>query len=98
MNEREFQSGTQATARRLADSAQDVASRAGDYMQKGMSRASDAAQDLADEARNRVVRLTGRPLDSWTSDVRSLVRDHPLQALAITIGIGYILGKLMQRD
>ncbi|HEY3066809.1 MAG TPA: hypothetical protein VGL09_13520 [Methylomirabilota bacterium] len=98
MNERDLQSRGESTARRLADSAQDAASRAGDYMQKGMRQASDAAQDLAEEARNRVVRLTGRPLESWTGDVRRLVSDHPLQALAITIGIGYILGKLMQRD
>ena len=98
MNERDLQSRGEGTARRLADSAQDVASRAGDYMQKGMRQASDTAQDIADEARNRVVRLTGRPLESWTSDVRRLVSDHPLQALAITIGLGYVLGKLMQRD
>ena len=48
--------------------------------------------DLLDRAHN----LT-READSWVRGVRELVRTHPLQAVAGTIGIGFILGKLIRR-
>ncbi|MGH7279727.1 MAG: DUF883 family protein [Candidatus Rokuibacteriota bacterium] len=109
MNERDMRSTAEGTARRVADSAQDAASRAGTYVQSQAGRASERAQefadraseraqDLAENARGQVVRLTGKPIESWTADLRRFVSDHPLQAFAITVGVGYLLGKLMQRD
>jgi ElaB/YqjD/DUF883 family membrane-anchored ribosome-binding protein len=67
---------------------------------------SDTAQRhtrrLAGEAQDRigqqVERLTGRPMDSWMHDARQYVQEHPLQAVAMTIGLGFVLGKLMSRD
>ena len=41
--------------------------------------------------------LTGRSLGQWTTQIRDFVRTHPLQALAVTIGLGYVLGKLARR-
>lgn len=46
----------------------------------------------------QVERLTGRPLEAWGRDSRPHVRSHPLQAVAITIGPGFLLGKLLARD
>ena len=69
---------------------QDVADRAGSYVQQQLSEMSDRAQHLARE-------YTGRPFDEWVGDIREFVRTHPFQALAATIGIGYILGKLARR-
>ena len=43
-------------------------------------------------------RLTGRSMDSWTRDARHYVREHPLQAIALTIGLGFVLGKILGRD
>jgi ElaB/YqjD/DUF883 family membrane-anchored ribosome-binding protein len=86
------------TARRMMDSAQDVAERAGAYMQAHMSRMSDRAQDVAEGANARVTELTGRPIESWTADMRRYVRDHPLGAVAMAIGLGYVVGKLLTRD
>ena len=54
--------------------------------------AERAIADLVDRAHD----LT-READGWVGDVRELVRTHPLQALAATIGIGFILGKLFRR-
>lgn len=84
-------------ARRLMDRAQAAASRAGDYVQASVSRVAERAQELARDASDRMTRMTGRPLPAWTAEARDLVRQHPLRALAITMGVGYLLGKLMKR-
>jgi ElaB/YqjD/DUF883 family membrane-anchored ribosome-binding protein len=66
---------------------QETANQAGAYV-------SERARAAGDE----VERLTGRSLDSWTRDARHYVQTHPLQAIAITIGLGFVLGKLLARD
>jgi ElaB/YqjD/DUF883 family membrane-anchored ribosome-binding protein len=87
--------------RRLVESARDLAERAGTYAQGSVSRLSDRAQDvagdLAEDARVRLERFTGRNLDAWTSDVRRFVQDRPLQAVLITVAVGYVLGKMLKR-
>jgi ElaB/YqjD/DUF883 family membrane-anchored ribosome-binding protein len=85
-------------ARRVADAAEDTAARAGTYLQGRLEDVTGRAADVMRDANDHVERLTGRSLDDWSADLRSYVRTHPLQAVAITIGVGYILGKLMQRD
>jgi ElaB/YqjD/DUF883 family membrane-anchored ribosome-binding protein len=67
--------------------AQEMAERAGSYVQ-------ERARDAGDQ----VQRLTGRPIDAWTRDAREYVREHPLQAIALTIGLGFLLGKMLGRD
>jgi ElaB/YqjD/DUF883 family membrane-anchored ribosome-binding protein len=67
--------------------AQAMADRAGTYVQERARRIGD-----------QVERLTGRSLDSWTHDARHYVREHPLQAIALTIGLGFVLGKILGRD
>jgi ElaB/YqjD/DUF883 family membrane-anchored ribosome-binding protein len=88
---------TNAQTRRAVLAAQDVAERAGSYVQDRAARLSDLAQDVACQANDRLKEYTGRPLEAWVADTRDFVRTHPLQALAATIGIGYILGKVMRR-
>jgi ElaB/YqjD/DUF883 family membrane-anchored ribosome-binding protein len=87
--------------RRLVESARDIAERAGTYAQGSVSRLSDRAQDvagdLAEDARVRLERFTGRNLEAWTSDVRRFVQDRPLQAVLITVAVGYVLGKMLKR-
>ena len=87
--------------RRLVDSAREMAERAGSYAQGSVSRISDRAQDvagdLAEDARVRLEHFTGRNLDAWASDVRRFVQDRPLQAVLITVAIGYVLGKMLKR-
>ena len=103
MKDRAADGLTQATeqGRRLVDSARDMAERAGSFAQTGVSRLSDRAQDvagdLAEDARVQLERFTGRNLDAWTSDVRRFVQDRPMQAILITVAIGYVLGKMLKR-
>jgi len=37
-------------------------------------------------------------VEAWSRDARNYVRSHPMQAVAITIGLGFLLGKLLARD
>jgi ElaB/YqjD/DUF883 family membrane-anchored ribosome-binding protein len=72
---------------RAQDQVQDIAERAGAYVQEGARAAGD-----------QVARMTGRPLESWTGDLRRYVQQHPLQAVALTIGLGFMIGKILARD
>lgn len=56
--------------------------------------ATEAQEMLGDQ----VERLTGRPLESWMRDARRYVQAHPLQAVALTVGLGFVLGKILARD
>jgi ElaB/YqjD/DUF883 family membrane-anchored ribosome-binding protein len=67
--------------------AQEAAQRAGAY-----------AQERAREMRESVERQTGRSMEAWVDDARHYVRQHPLQAIVLTIGLGFVLGKLLSRD
>jgi hypothetical protein len=60
-------------------------------------RAQDVAGDLAEDARAKLERFTGRNLDAWTADMRRFVQDRPMQAILITVAVGYVLGKMLKR-
>lgn len=63
--------------------------------QRGTRRLASGAQEMIGD---QVERLTGRPIESWMHDARRYVREHPLQAVALTIGLGFVLGKVLARD
>lgn len=88
----------QAAARRMADGAQEAASKAGTYMQARIGRVAERAQDYVHDASDEIERVTGRPLESWTAEARRFVQSHPLQAIALTVGLGFVLGKMLKRD
>ncbi len=88
----------QAAARRMADSAQETAAKAGTYVQARIGRVSERAQDYVQDANDQIERVTGRPLESWTAEARRFVQGHPLQAIALTVGLGFVLGKMLKRD
>ena len=83
--------------RRAVLAAQDAAGRAGSYVQQQVTELSDRAQDLARGANDWIREYTGRSTEAWIADVRGFVRTHPLQALVVTVGVGYVLGKIMKR-
>ena len=93
------EAGTQG--RRLMENARDAAERAGSVAQERMSRWSGRAQhvagELADDAREQVERFTGRDVNAWTRDLRTFVQERPLQAVLVTVAIGYVLGKMLKR-
>lgn len=88
---------TDPQTRKAVHAVQDAAERTGTYVQQQAAQLTDRAQDLAREANERVKEYTGRRLEDWAGDIRDFVRAHPFQALAATIGVGYILGKVMRR-
>ena len=87
--------------RRLLETAKDAAERASAVAQSRMSRWSDRAQDVAEDlvgdARTQVEKFTGRDIDAWTTDVRRFVQERPLQAMLVTVVLGYVLGKMLRR-
>ena len=83
MDERQLES----TSEYARERAQEMADRAGAYVQ---ARARDVGR--------QVEQFTGRSMESWTRDARQFVQQHPLQALALTIGLGFVLGKILARD
>jgi len=92
----------QRSARRVAGDAQEMASRASLYAQERAQEMADRAnsyvQQRARDANSQLERLTGRGAESWMKDARRFVQDHPLQAIALTIGLGFVLGKILARD
>jgi ElaB/YqjD/DUF883 family membrane-anchored ribosome-binding protein len=78
-------SDTTGTPMTAAHSALEMADRARSYAQ-------DRITDLLDRARD----LTG-DADHWVADIREFVRTHPFEALAATVGVGFILGKVLRR-
>jgi ElaB/YqjD/DUF883 family membrane-anchored ribosome-binding protein len=92
----------QRSARRIADDAQDIASRATGYAQERAQdmaeRAGSYVSERARDVNGQLERLTGRPAESWMKDARRFVQEHPLQAVAITVGLGFVLGKILARD
>ena len=50
------------------------------------------------DLRERVERQTGRSVEAWVEDMRDYVRHHPLQAIVLTVGLGFLLGKIFARD
>ncbi|HXH85067.1 MAG TPA: hypothetical protein VNN07_19315 [Candidatus Tectomicrobia bacterium] len=76
----------QERAEEMTGRAQEMASRAGDYV-----------QERAEAVDARLQRMTGRSVEEMTRDVRRWVENHPLQAIAMTIGVGFLLGKILTR-
>jgi ElaB/YqjD/DUF883 family membrane-anchored ribosome-binding protein len=66
-----------------------------DTAQRSTRRLATGAQEMIG---GQVERLTGRPMESWMRDARRYVQAHPLQAVALTVGLGFVLGKILARD
>jgi ElaB/YqjD/DUF883 family membrane-anchored ribosome-binding protein len=105
MEERRLESigrSAQRTGRRVADDAQAMASRAGAYAQERAhevaERASTFVSRRARDVGQQLERVTGRRAGSWRDEARRFVQDHPLQAIAVTVGLGFVLGKILARD
>jgi ElaB/YqjD/DUF883 family membrane-anchored ribosome-binding protein len=96
------------TARRMADMGREGVERASSYVRDSVDRASEYAQDLTvragerigdltDRAGHRIADWTGKPPEAWAGDLRQFVEHSPVKALAIAIGVGYVLGRMMHR-
>jgi hypothetical protein len=61
-----------------------------------VERATSYVRDTADRADERILRMTGKPLGSWTSDTRRWVASHPVHSALLAVGLGYVLGRLFR--
>ena len=72
----------------------DTAARAASSMQSRLNRVSERAQDLASDAGDQLSQLSGS-MSPYMDQARRFVQERPLQAIALTIGLGFVLGKML---
>jgi ElaB/YqjD/DUF883 family membrane-anchored ribosome-binding protein len=82
---------------RRMDAMGDTAARAASSMQHRLNRVSERAQDFASDAGDQLSQIRGS-MGPYMEQARRFVQDRPLQAIALTIGLGFVLGKLIGRD
>jgi ElaB/YqjD/DUF883 family membrane-anchored ribosome-binding protein len=82
---------------RRMDAIGDTAARAAGSMQHRLNRVSERAQGFASDAGDQLSQIRGS-MDPYMDQARRFVQDRPLQAIALTIGLGFVLGKLFGRD
>jgi ElaB/YqjD/DUF883 family membrane-anchored ribosome-binding protein len=82
---------------RRMESMGDTAARAASSMQNRLNRVSERAQDYVSEAGGQFSQIRGS-MGPYMEQARRFVQDRPLQAIALTIGLGFVLGKLLGRD
>ena len=78
---------------RRMDAMGDTAARAASSMQHRLNRVSERAQDFASDAGEQLSQF--RP---YMDQARRFGQARPLQAIARTVGLGLVLGKLLGRD
>jgi ElaB/YqjD/DUF883 family membrane-anchored ribosome-binding protein len=96
----------QATSEAVA-SSKDKFGRAADHVEEGLHRATDKAAHAANRASDKVdeAKERGRAAydqardraDEWLDEVRDYVREKPVQAVAIALGAGWLLGRILRR-
>lgn len=87
--------------------AKDALERAADHVETGLHDATDkvaagahragAKLDEASERGRAAVDATRAQADQWLSDVRDYVREKPVQSVAIALGAGWLLARLLRR-
>jgi ElaB/YqjD/DUF883 family membrane-anchored ribosome-binding protein len=82
---------------RRLDAMGDTAARAASSVQSRLNRVSERAQDFASDASGQLERVRGQ-MGPYMEQARRFVQDRPLQAIALTIGLGFVLGKIFGRD
>ena len=96
----------QATSSAVA-STKETVDRAADHVEDGLHRATDKAADAASRATEKAARASerGREVydetmdraDAWMEQAREYVREKPVQSVAIALGAGWLLGRILRR-
>lgn len=96
----------QATSSAVA-STKEAVDRAADHVEDGLHRATDKAADAANRASEKAADLSerGREVydhtmdraDEWVEQARAYVREKPVQSVAIALGAGWLLGRILRR-
>jgi ElaB/YqjD/DUF883 family membrane-anchored ribosome-binding protein len=96
----------QATSEAVA-SGKEKFGRVADHVEEGLHRATDKAAHAANRTTDKVSDATERGraaydqakdrADEWLDEVRDYVREKPVQAVAIALGAGWLLGRILRR-
>lgn len=95
-----------ATSEAVANSKEKF-ERAADHVEEGLHRATDKAAHAANRTTDKVAEAKERGrvaidqakdrADEWLDEVRDYVREKPVQAVAIALGAGWLLGRILRR-
>lgn len=96
----------QATSSAVA-STKEAVERAADHVEEGLHRATDKAAGAANRASDKAADLSERgrkaydhtadQMDAWLETARDYVREKPVQSVAIALGAGWLLGRILRR-
>lgn len=96
----------QATSH-VVSSTKDAVERAADQVESGLHHATDKAADAAHRVTDKAAELGGRGrevygetvdrADAWLEQARGYVREKPVQSVAIALGVGWLLGRILRR-
>ncbi len=96
----------QATSEAVA-ATKDKGERAADRVEEGLHHATDKAAGAAHKASDKAARVgergrevydeTRERADAWLEQVRDYVREKPVQSVAIALGAGWLLGRILRR-
>jgi ElaB/YqjD/DUF883 family membrane-anchored ribosome-binding protein len=96
----------QATSDAVASSKEKFG-RAADHVEEGVHKATDKAAYAANRATDKVSEAADRGrevydnakdrADEWLDEIRDYVRDKPVQSVAIALGAGWLLGRILRR-
>ena len=81
-------------ATRLGETAQEAASRGGAYLKDQVSDLSTRATEIAREVDDQVRESTGKSTDAWLREGSRFVKEHPVMAVAVTLGVGYLISRM----
>lgn len=81
---------------RAADRVEERVHQATDKAAGAANRASDKVAEAGERGRAAYEQAKDRA-DEWLEDVREYVREKPVQAVAIALGAGWLLGRILRR-
>jgi ElaB/YqjD/DUF883 family membrane-anchored ribosome-binding protein len=88
--------GTKEAVDRAADHVEESLHRATDKAAGAATRAADKAGEFSERGRAAYDRTVDRA-DEWLDQARDYVREKPVQAVAIALGAGWLLGRILRR-
>lgn len=87
---------TRETVDRAADRVEEGLHHATDKAAETAHRASDKAEELGERGREAYDK-TMSSADAWLEQARDYVREKPVQSVAIALGAGWLLGRILRR-
>ncbi|MGA0588473.1 DUF883 family protein [Dyella sp. KRB-257] len=88
--------GTKEAVDRAADRVEEGLHRATDKVADAATRTTEKAGEYSERGREVYDQAVDRA-EHWMDQVRDYVREKPLQSMAIALGAGWLLGRLLRR-